>query len=162
MQHYTGLDSRPEKRGREWDSCQNFNRVYGLNNCAVSVLIFWLWLVIIISESAFIWGKYTVVFKGWVIVLQLVLRKRIIIYIKEREQCGKMLKIRDSRKRENGRRLQEGERVQSLRADIATWHTEEDLTKEHLSSSTHFHEGLLLTCGERNGGWGYLIYWHKN
>ena len=42
------------------------------------------------------------VFKGWVIVLQLVLRKRIIIYIKEREKCGKMLKNRDSRKRENG------------------------------------------------------------
>ena len=59
-----------------------------------------------------------------------------------------------ARKREDERRLQEGERVQSLRADIATWHTEEDLTKEHLSSSTHFHEGLLLTYTGLQKGMG--------
>ena len=47
-------------------------------------------------------------------------------------------------KKENERRLQEGDSVQLSGEDMATWHMEEDLAKEHLSS-TRFHEGVLLT-----------------
>ena len=34
-------------------------------------------------------------FKGWVIMLQFVLRKKIIIYIRGRVKYGKMLKFRN-------------------------------------------------------------------
>lgn len=52
-------------------------------------------------------------------------------------------------KKENERRLQEGDSVQLSGEDMATWHMEEDLAKEHLSS-TRFHEGVLLTSWKRH------------